>query len=208
MSFRVSNDFWYERNILLSNRSRIKNDKFPWHASISESLELELFADPDYMVQFGDALTVHPPDELPMMLPKENIFEFGNSRSLEVLITPSVIRSDENLRSLAPTDRSCYFEGEKNLRFFKIYTKQNCLIDCFSNLMRQTCDCVPFDVVREPDTKVCGYAGNDSSCQYAMEKDFKDYRPTGKLASCSCLSLCDTISYDIEIRESRLQGIE
>lgn len=186
----------------------MKGDKFPWHASVSEVLELELFVDTDSMVQYADAFTVHPPGELPMMLLKTKIFEFAGGKSLEVMITPSVIRSDENLRALAPAARSCYFDGERTLKFFKIYTKQNCVIECFSNLMQKTCNCVPFDIVRGTDTEVCGYAGNYSSCEFAIERAFKDYRPTGQLESCSCLSPCDTIIYDIDIRESKLQGNE
>lgn len=186
----------------------MRNDKFPWHAAVTESLELDLFVDTDFMAQFSEAFTVHPPDEFPMMLQTEDIFEFTGGRKLEVLIAPSVIRSDKSLKALAPSDRSCYFEGERKLNYFKVYTKQNCKIECFSNFVQKICNCVPFDVVRELETKVCGIAAESRDCLLDMEMDFRDYGPTGKLASCSCLSLCDSVSYDIEIRESKLQGNE
>lgn len=179
------------------------------HASISESLDLEFTGDPDdETTQLSEAFTVHSTDELPMMLPSENTFEFGGGRQLEVLITPSVVKSDESLKTLKPSDRLCYFEGERKLHFFRIYTKHNCEIECFSNYSLKTCNCVQFDIVRETDTRVCGVSEDDRKCIFLFKESFRDYSRTGMLASCSCLSPCDYVNYNIEIRESKFQGEE
>lgn len=175
---------------------------------MSETLELGIFVDPDPRVEFSDAFSIHPTDELPMKVSKVNVFEFDGGKSLEVEITPGVVRSDESLKSLGPTDRSCYFEGERNLRFFKVYTPRNCEIECFSNFSQILCNCVPFDIVRDHDTKVCGVTKLDLNCIENLRKNFTDYRPTGMLATCSCLSKCDSVSYNIEIIESELKEIE
>lgn len=178
--------------------------KPPWHASATESLELEIFVDPDQMTQFFEAFSVHSTDELPMKLLTEEIFEFIGGKELEVLITPSVVTSDKSLETLEPSDRSCFFKSERKLRFFKIYTKRNCEIECFSNYSRKICNCVAFDIVRDSDARVCGVTKVDLNCQETFRKDFRDPQPNGMLKSCSCFSLCDSVSYNIEVRESKL----
>lgn len=73
----------------------------------------------------------------------------------------NVIQSDADLRKPQPSERSCYFEDERKLRFFKVYTRQNCKIRYFSNFSREACNCVSFDLVRDPDTRVCGITVDD-----------------------------------------------
>lgn len=192
----------------MSDHLRSKKVEFPWHASAFESLQLEISIDLNQMTQFSEAFMVHPPDELPMMFEKHNIFEFAGGRSLEVLITPSVIKSDESLKALEPSDRLCYFEGERKLRFFKVYTKRNCEIECFSNFTREKCNCVQFDIVRDTDTKVCGIEEEDIDCVFDSESLFNYTLAAGNFGSCSCFSLCNSISYNFEIRELLLQNNE
>lgn len=205
---RVARDFQYQKNVVLGNHSRTKESKFPWHASASESLELDLFIDTDKMLRYSEAFSFHPTNELPMQLLKEDVLEFTGGLNLEVLITPAIIRSDESLKSLKPSERSCYFEGERKLRFFQIYTKQNCQVECFSNFSLQTCKCVPFDTVRSPDTKICGLETEEIYCYSDLKSVFIDARTTKFQASCSCLSPCNSVTYSFEIREAKLKGYE
>jgi hypothetical protein len=69
----------------------------------------------------------------PLELPKDSDFiKFDNGMRLNVWITPEIIQADEDLRSLDPNERKCYFEGERKLTYFKTYTKGNCESECFS----------------------------------------------------------------------------
>lgn len=120
----------------------------------------------------------------------------------------NVIQSDADLRKLQPSERSCYFEDERKLRFFKVYTRQNCKIRYFSNFSREACNCVSFDLVRDPDTRVCGITVSDDLCLYRFKAEIRDYRPGGMLDSCPCLPLCDSVSYDTAIKESNLKESE
>lgn len=123
---------------MLGDHLKTKKHEAPWNALASDSLELEIYVKPDKMIAFSETFTIHPAIELPMMLDKTELFEFSGGKQLEILIKPAVIKSDESLKALEPSDRSCYFEGERELRFFKVYTKRNCAIECFSNYSRQT----------------------------------------------------------------------
>lgn len=90
---------------------------------------------------------------------------------------PSVIRSDDSLKMLKPTERMCYFEGEKKLQFFKTYTKHNCDIEFLPILPRQLyselCNCVPFNFPRDSITRLCGIDDLDSDCISHLIDDFK-----------------------------------
>lgn len=157
-------DLWF-----YCDTSKKKVVKFPYYASVSDVFELEVYVALDQMLQYSEIFSIHPPDEPPMLLYKNNVSDFVGGKNLEVLITPSVIRSDESLKSLEPSDRSCYMEGERKLRFFKVYTRRNCEIECFSNYSLQSCKCVPFEFVRNTNTRVCGLEILDQVCRYQTD---------------------------------------
>lgn len=156
----------------MGNHLRSNKGVDPRQATVSDSLELELLADPEQMTQFSEAFSVHPTDKTPVKLLPENIFEFAGGRQLEVLIKPSVIQSDENLKSLTPSDRSCYFKEERKLQFFKIYTRRNCEMECFSNFSLSICNCIPFYHIRDAQKRICGITEDSYGCQYKITTAF------------------------------------
>lgn len=205
----MPSDFHYKRDVVLSDHLKSKNSKFPWYPRVSDSLELEIHNDAK-LTTYSEAFSVHPTDELPLMLQLENSIGFEGGRQLEVLITPSVIRSDKNLKTLEPNDRSCYLEGERKLRFFKVYTKRNCEIECLANVSRKLCACGPGDIVGDPDTTVCGIniGVDDFQCLKKFQGDMKNLKPVEHLVACSCLPKCDLISYSNEVRQTKLRRNE
>lgn len=177
---------------------------------MSQSLELEVFIEPDPTASYSEAFSLHPPDEPPSTF-VEDIFEFVGGKYFEVLITPSVIRADESLKTLSLTDRMCYLEGEKKLQMFKIYTSHNCDMERFHNMATDhVCTCLPFSFPRKSDTRVCGIKPYDLACarnfveEFQMFNQFEDFG----IHDFSCLPPCDSVRYDIEIRESKLRGHE
>lgn len=66
-----------------------------------------------------------------------------------ILITPKLITTSENLRKYAPNQRGCFFNFERQLHFFKIYTQLNCEQECLSNYTKIECDCVEFSLPRK-----------------------------------------------------------
>lgn len=181
-----------------------KESRFPWKAAVTDELKLEMTIYGKYGRMILEAFHVHRPDEPPMMLlidNKDKMFDFVGGRHIEVLITPSVVRSDDSLKTLKLSDRSCYLEGERKLRFFKVYTKRNCEIECYSDFCRKKCNCAPFDVARGKDSdEICSHAFDE----YCMEDCAEEFRINGSIKrdTCSCLPTCDSISYDIEARDS------
>lgn len=43
--------------------------------------------------------------------------------------------------SHTPEERRCYFESERQLKFFKRYSKINCEVECLTNKTIEVCGC-------------------------------------------------------------------
>lgn len=140
--------------------------------------------------------TLHSPFEMPDGFDTSDYCTFDYQKVITVSIIPEVIFTDESLRSIDPEKRNCFFDGEKELKYFKIYTKRNCETECFAELAMKTCNCTPFYFVREETTPLC-YLKN-ALC-------ISSSRATPKsLRYCGCLERCNSIKYRFEVYSDRL----
>lgn len=81
---------------------------------------------------------IHSPIEFP---PIYNSFFLRPSTYNVLLVRPEMITVSEELRGWRPFIRGCYFQNEKYLRFFRIYTLENCDLECRANRTRHACGC-------------------------------------------------------------------
>lgn len=65
---------------------------------------------------------------------------------IEFTIIPKVTNITKEVRKYEPLQRGCIFNAESSLRFFKIYTLNNCWIECLANITKETCGCVSFSM--------------------------------------------------------------
>ncbi|KAG5676564.1 hypothetical protein PVAND_006388 [Polypedilum vanderplanki] len=63
-----------------------------------------------------------------------------------MFLNAKLYTSDESLKGYTPKQRQCYFEGEKNLKFFKSYTKSHCDWECVTNYTLDICGCTKFSM--------------------------------------------------------------
>lgn len=89
---------------------------------------------------FKFALTV--PGEVPIL--SRHSFKAQFSMFTKMSIKPNLITTSENLRHYKPQQRGCYFNSERKLHFFKMYTLINCREECVSNFTKKQCGCVIF----------------------------------------------------------------
>lgn len=61
--------------------------------------------------------------------------------------TPKIITTSEALRHYEPSQRQCFYQSERQLRFFKMYTQHNCEEEYRANLSKSQCDCVKFSML-------------------------------------------------------------
>lgn len=95
----------------------------------------------------GFKLLLHQPGEIPRV--SLQYFRAPLDQEVIVAIKPDMMTTSDSLRSYHPQRRQCYFAGERLLRFYKIYTQQNCEIECLANFTLEYCKCVAFHMPRK-----------------------------------------------------------
>lgn len=73
-------------------------------------------------------------------------FQISLQESAKISVKPNLIFTVDGLRSYRPSQRQCFFGSERQLRFFKIYTSENCETECLANFTKQECGCVKFSM--------------------------------------------------------------
>lgn len=92
----------------------------------------------------GFKISIHLPMEMPQVTKRS--MSLSLSRHMRISVKANVIRTSEILRKYKPEKRQCYFESERQLRFFKVYTQSNCELECLSNFTKIHCGCVKFSM--------------------------------------------------------------
>lgn len=60
------------------------------------------------------------------------------------MLKPNMLRTNNALRTYDPIGRQCYYEEERYLRFFRVYTQRNCEMECITNYTVTKCGCSAF----------------------------------------------------------------
>ena len=135
---------------------------YPFRAlasGIEASLDIELkslVADIDPLcgnIEDGFKIALHTPGEFPRF--EQDFIQIPFGQYVMVSVNPRVITTSENLRHYSPHKRQCYFDGEKPLKFFKMYTQSNCELECITEYTKALCGCVKFSMPHSNDTKIC-----------------------------------------------------
>lgn len=92
----------------------------------------------------GFKITLSMPGEAGRMSKK--IYHLPSSESAKIAVKSKLTLTSEGLRNYKPNQRQCFYNSERQLRFFKIYTETNCEIECLSNFTKSECGCVKFSM--------------------------------------------------------------
>lgn len=92
----------------------------------------------------GYNLVFHSPIEGPQEI--NDFFQLSLHRSTLVAVVPKVVISSPNIYNYSPSDRHCFFNSERHLRFYKHYTQLNCRVECLANFTLSKCGCVKFSM--------------------------------------------------------------
>lgn len=87
-------------------------------------------------------LILHNPADTPIGL-QPTAYISGNSLS-SVVLSNTIIRTSPKIKQWAPELRNCYFQHEKQLKFFKVYTQHNCEVECRANHTLSQCGCTAY----------------------------------------------------------------
>ncbi|KAG5667533.1 hypothetical protein PVAND_015512 [Polypedilum vanderplanki] len=227
----VSSDFLKSKVFTLKNPSEITNkiishkkypvsglsfhDKFVISLENNKNIKYEDICSP---LQFS----LHSPYEMPgdsdehsTMVQAISRFHYG--QDIEIVITPEVIRTDPELKEFDYKRRDCYFENEKNLTMFKVYTRRNCEQECYSNYVLQHNDtqCIGFYQIRNQTNPMCGYKKlqklrflyrDFSIALRSLHLPLKHNINENFFNSCECLDRCDDVKYNYEVFETRFKN--
>ena len=157
-----------------------------------------------YQICHYNGFIIHANDEIPLKFEIIDICEYQFGTTMDVIISPSVINTENNLRSFSPERRHCYFDDERKLRFYKKYSKNNCEMECLSNHTYRICGCISYDIIRDKSTKVCSL--NEIDCVFKAEYEVKFEPSSEVIENCNCLPKCSSIQYNVEYIETKLNS--
>lgn len=148
----------------------------------------------------GFKVQLHVPGEIPRL--SQQYFRLSMDQEIILSVKPNMITTSEVLKSYDISRRMCYFQNERYLKFFKIYTQQNCELECLTNYTLQKCGCVKFSMPRDNKTRMCG--ARNLICFYDAEDELLNpYEGTpSEELGCNCLPACTAISYDAETSQA------
>lgn len=159
--------------------------------------------DKDYLCRGpsqGFKVQLHAPGEVPRL--SQKYFRLSPDQEMILSVKPNMITTSEVLKSYEISRRMCYFQNERYLRFFKVYTQPNCELECLTNYTLRKCGCVKFSMPRDAQTKICG--ARKLVCYYQAEDElFNPFEgtPADELG-CDCLPSCTSVSYDAETSQA------
>jgi acid-sensing ion channel, other len=90
----------------------------------------------------GFKVYLHLPNEAPQI--SKQFYLLPYHQSVQIKITPQMIKMTPELRAFSVEKRQCYFNDERYLRFFRYYTQNNCEVECEVNLTVSRCGCLRF----------------------------------------------------------------
>lgn len=162
----------------------------------------------------GFKVILHSPNELPRV--STNYFRVPLQQEVLVNVIPNIMTTSQALDGYKPERRLCYFEKERHLRFFKLYTENNCEVECLANLTLKKCGCVKFSMPRDNNAKICGLSDmvcyNDAEDELlsANFEESSDFEETGFSANdaCKCLPSCTSISYEFVVSQAEFKFYE
>uniref|UniRef100_A0A336L784 CSON004091 protein n=1 Tax=Culicoides sonorensis TaxID=179676 RepID=A0A336L784_CULSO len=155
----------------------------------------------------GFRVVLHNPAEQPTISEYNQIVQVDSE--LTIKVHPKVVLTTSSLLDYPPEKRGCYFSQERYLRFFKIYTKCNCELECIANYTLSKCGCVQFHMPHDNKTRIC--TANDMQCyneaeydillseiEHEMNKEVEDAEPHER---CHCMSVCNSVQYDGDVSD-------
>ncbi|XP_075163784.1 pickpocket 26 [Haematobia irritans] len=156
----------------------------------------------------GFKLVLHTPGEIPQVA--KQYFRIPFSQEVLIAIKPKIITTSDGLKHYEPHRRQCYFQKERDLRFFQIYTQSNCEQECLANFTLAKCGCVKFSMPRNEKTPVCGAKNvicfNSAEDELALREFDQGIATSGEnvrgVTTCNCLPSCTSIAYEAEISQA------
>ena len=158
----------------------------------------------------GYKVLLHSPADYPQMT--NRYIHIPLDQEVMIAVKPQMIQNSRKLEYYPPERRQCYLSCDRSLRFFRVYTQDNCNLECLTNYTMLRCGCVRFSMVRSEDMPVC--ETNQISCMQDAETELlemgvlDDENETNFHTECDCMPGCTSVDYDVEITQNEFEIVE
>lgn len=133
----------------------------------------------------------HLPNEIPTQFREVHDLIYINYDEIIVVeLDAKSFRMDLDLKEFPAVLRKCYFEDERGLKFFKMYSVSHCKLECLANITLEKFGCVRFYMPRDAKTRIC---------MFSEQKNMTG--PTEDLNGCECYPLCNDIKYSYKVEK-------
>ncbi|CAG9858557.1 unnamed protein product [Phyllotreta striolata] len=151
----------------------------------------------------GYKLTISHPLSVPR--PKYDYINLPLNYLLTTTVSLDMTSTSKAASKYDPRGRNCYLSDERKLKFYKIYTQQNCQMECLTNYTLASCNCSSFFMPRELDTRIC--SGFDYHCVHnaelnmldeSMKENFLKLNGLQDSTKCDCMPICSNVNYILQ----------
>lgn len=172
-------------------------------------------------------LAIHTPAEIPQI--SKQFISIQGQKQTTIALRPQMIYASKDLNGYNPNKRQCYLPGERNLKFFKVYSKSSCELECLADVSYRECGCIKFSMPHGNETNICDNSKleclHDAEMKYILldlkiklfEKQLAKDKKAGKSLktdaktleipkSCNCLPSCASLQFDAEISQTNTKS--
>lgn len=112
-------------------------------------------------------------------------------------------QSSSDFRKWNEQNKACYFPNDKKLAFFKLYSQDNCLLECRLKKITKMCDCTPW-YLEQKGLDICTLKGNQCFEQAlaSYEDDLTDRQ------ECDCLNDCEMVHFFSTLQRQPSDGLD
>ncbi|XP_073819625.1 pickpocket protein 28-like [Musca autumnalis] len=147
----------------------------------------------------GYKIVLHTPSDVPML--SKRFVRISPHKEVVITVKPILLTTSDGVANYSPEKRECYMDGERYLRFFKVYSARNCEMECLTNYTLKECGCVKFSMPRSADMPIC--AEDKISCYVqAEDRMLLEHFGSSDKDPCNCMPSCTSLDYDVEISQS------
>ncbi|XP_068914027.1 pickpocket protein 28-like isoform X2 [Tenebrio molitor] len=131
----------------------------------------------------GYRVLLHNPIDIPR--PSQHHFLVPMNKFVAIAVEPKLLGTHERVRTMPVFKRLCYMDRERNLRYFKWYSQQNCFLECLTDFLLAKCQCVHFSMPIQLSTL-----------------DMETQMSAHQSGYCDCKPLCTDLKFELEMSQS------
>ncbi|XP_059608088.1 pickpocket protein 28-like [Phlebotomus argentipes] len=150
----------------------------------------------------GYQLQFHSPSDIPQM--DEHSVFIPVDRFAQIAVEPGLINTPRNIENYPPEQRQCYFNSERQLQHFQIYSERNCKMECLANWTLVFCGCVYFYMPRNSSVPICGPSAKSCLEQSLILIDRPDAVVNFTPPICNCMPGCVSLTYNTDLTHSAI----